>query len=65
MGKKVFITEDSESEMLLIKTENEYLFEGNYWDFNRCGSAFKEMLEAVGCEVVLEEKEYSEWYKKL
>jgi hypothetical protein len=39
------------------------LFEGNYWDFDRCGSAFKELLESVGADVKLEEKDYNTWYK--
>jgi len=59
---KIKITEDSESEMLKIETETECLFEGNYWDFNRGGSSFKEFFESMGIEVELEEKEYNKWY---
>lgn len=61
MGTKVIITEDSDSEMLRIETET-YCFEGNYWDFDRCGSFFKKLLEAVGADVELIEKDYNEWY---
>ena len=60
---KVKITEDSSSEMLKIETETHCLFEGNYWDFDRCGAAFKEMLESVGCDVEIIEKDYDEWYE--
>jgi hypothetical protein len=59
---RVIITEDSDSEMLRIETETHCLFEGNYWDFNRSGSTFKELLEDVGCDVVINEKDYDEWY---
>lgn len=61
---KVKITEDSSSEMLKIETDTECLFEGNYWDFTRSGSSFKEMLEAVGAEVELTEKDYNDWYSE-
>jgi hypothetical protein len=60
---KIKITEDRGTEMLRIETETKCLFEGNYWDFDRCGSAFKELLESVGADVKLEEKDYNTWYK--
>jgi hypothetical protein len=60
---KVLITEDRSSEMLkIVKEDGTFLFEGNYWDFNRDGGSFKKLFEAVGVEVELTEKDYDEWY---
>lgn len=60
--ENIKITEDSNSEMLRIEINNKCIFEGNYWDFDRSGNGFKKMLEKIGYNVQLIEKDYDEWY---
>ena len=57
----VVITNDSTCEMLRIMCDDDCLFEGNYWDFEQSDTSFKKLLEAVGCEVQVNEKDYEEW----
>lgn len=59
--KNIKITEDSTTEMLRIEIDNECIFEGNYWDFDRSGDGFKKILDKIGCNVELVEKDYNEW----
>ena len=58
---KITIVEDEDSEMLQIKAGNKWLFEGNYWDFDRCAEGFAEMFELLGHEVEIIEKPYDDW----
>ena len=62
---KIKITEDRSSEMLRIECGDKCLFEGNYWDFDRCGKSFKELFENMGLQVELEEKDYDFWYEDM
>jgi len=61
---KIFITEDTDSEMIRIVTEEgKHLFEGNYWDFDFCGKNIQKLLKNAGLKVELTELNYDEWYK--
>lgn len=62
MSKEIKIIEDSESEMLQMTIEDECIFEGNYWDFDRSGENFRRLFEYLGFKVSLEEKDYDTWY---
>ncbi len=59
--KNIKIIEDSNNEMLKIEINGKCIFEGNYCDFDRSGSAFKDLFERIEFSVKLIEKNYDEW----
>lgn len=60
---KIFITEDTDSEIIkLVTEEGKHLFEGNYWDFDFSGKSLLSLLKNAGLKVELTDLPYDEWY---
>lgn len=51
--KKVKISYNPDEEMMSITTEDETLFYGNYWDFDRSPKQLAKFLKKIGVDVHL------------
>lgn len=61
---KIFIKEDTDSEMIQILTDEDIcLFEGNYWDFDFSGKSVENLFKKVGLKVELTDLPYDKWYE--
>jgi hypothetical protein len=56
----ITIIYDPDCEMMRIEKDGEFIFGGNYWDFNHYPHDLKQFIEKLGIECKLIKEKYEE-----